>query len=249
MSSSRFAEDPIHAFLMEAHSITVDAQFIVDSLPNADLAAVERSAHQLGAVRKIVEVIDDDSVTDTVRQELLADSLETYRQIFDHLETNGLLDMDNIVHSTCLYLVFVSRIQASLDRTRDAWNHHKIRTEQSRTPIAMYELSREAAIRRGYWTGDPGDDGVVIDELYGFDGHAAAPAEPRDEPLERMEQPTNVPEERTTGILLNTDEELFAARDLLPGFDWARDDGNWGIDVYCEAVVLMNSVLAASKSV
>ncbi|KAJ7601280.1 hypothetical protein FB45DRAFT_1017076, partial [Roridomyces roridus] len=72
MSSSRFAEDPIHAFLMEAHSITVDAQFIVDSLPNADLAAVERSAHQLGAVRKIVEVIDDDSVTDTVRQELLA---------------------------------------------------------------------------------------------------------------------------------------------------------------------------------
>ncbi|KAJ7865063.1 hypothetical protein B0H13DRAFT_1898816 [Mycena leptocephala] len=39
--------DPVHTFLMESHNICVQAQFIVDSLPNAELPAVERSTHQL----------------------------------------------------------------------------------------------------------------------------------------------------------------------------------------------------------
>lgn len=63
--------DPVHTFLMEAHNICVEAQFVVDSLPNAELPAVERSTHQLGAVRQIVSVLEDDSVTEAVRQELL----------------------------------------------------------------------------------------------------------------------------------------------------------------------------------
>lgn len=41
-------------------------------------------------------------------------------QIFAYLEENELLDMENPVHSTCLFLVFHRRIQAALDRARDA---------------------------------------------------------------------------------------------------------------------------------
>ncbi|KAJ7588911.1 hypothetical protein C8J56DRAFT_785153, partial [Mycena floridula] len=58
----------------------------------------------------------------------------------------------------CLYLVFQPCIQESLDQTREAWNHHQIRTAGYRTPVAIYELSRETAIRQGYWTGDSSDD-------------------------------------------------------------------------------------------
>ncbi|KAK6993145.1 hypothetical protein R3P38DRAFT_2800892 [Favolaschia claudopus] len=125
------------------------------------------------------------------------DALETFRQIFDYLEKNDLLDMENPVHSACLFLVFKRRIQAALDRARDAWNHHRMRTQHDKTPIAIYELSRTAAIIRGYWTGDPGDDmDAASDPLYGFDGDAPLPPSGLPEPLERMDQPTGTAEER-----------------------------------------------------
>lgn len=176
------------------------------------------------------------------------DSLETFRQIFDYLEKNNLLDMDNPVHSTCLYLVFHHRIQASLDRTREAWNHHRLRTEHDKTPVALYELSREAALNRGYWTGDPGDSLGTVDPLYGYDREAPAPPAgvTANEPLERMEQPSGTDAERDGGILINGDEDLEAARELLGDFDCERDDGNWGIEVFCEAVVRMTSALSAT---
>ncbi len=114
-------------------------------------------------------------------------------QIFMYLERAGLLDMDVEVHRVCLFLVFHSRIQAALDRTRDAWNHHKLRTERNRTPVALYELSRETAINRGYWTGDPGDpvDEVSADPAYGVDQRAPAPpvAEMNEEPTQAGAEP------------------------------------------------------------
>ena len=85
--------------------------------------------------------------------------------------------MENEAHRICLYLVFSKRIQASLDRTQDTWNQHKIRTEHNRCPVALYELSREKAIVQGYWTGDPGDpaEDVLNDAAYGIDGEAPLP--------------------------------------------------------------------------
>ncbi|KAJ7899806.1 hypothetical protein B0H13DRAFT_2336854 [Mycena leptocephala] len=44
---------------MEAHSITTQAQCIIDSLPNAEFPAVERSSHQLEAIRQILGTIED----------------------------------------------------------------------------------------------------------------------------------------------------------------------------------------------
>ncbi|KAJ6526840.1 hypothetical protein DFH09DRAFT_1285797 [Mycena vulgaris] len=70
------------------------------------------------------------------------------------------------------------RIHASLDRTHDGWNHHKIRTEKkNKTPGAIDELSRERAIVRGYWTGDlSGDLEIVANHLLcGYDGEAPLP--------------------------------------------------------------------------
>ncbi|KAJ7725804.1 hypothetical protein B0H16DRAFT_1332570 [Mycena metata] len=253
--------DPVHTFLMEAHNICVQAQFIVDSFPNADLPAVERSTHQLSAVRQIVVAIVGPEFTERIREELLAtvdrlwrdvrkDALEAFRQIFDYLEKNELLDMENPIHSVCLFLVFHRRIQAALDRAREAWNHHRMRTQHDKTPVAMYELSRAAAITRGYWTGDPGDDNdVASDPLYGYDGEAPLPpaAAIVNEPLERTEQPVGTGPEREGGILVNDDEELGRAKELLGEFDCDRDDGNWGIEVYVEAVILMMSRLGLEE--
>ncbi|KAJ7906727.1 hypothetical protein B0H13DRAFT_2333170 [Mycena leptocephala] len=113
---------------------------------------------------------------------------------------------------------------------------HKIRTARNKIPIAIFELSREEAIRRGYWTGDPGDDpNVAADPFYGYDGHAPLPpiAEQNGEPQATADEPVGIDAEREAGICINDDEKLDDVRELMEDFDFGRDDENWGIDVYC----------------
>ncbi|KAF9004171.1 hypothetical protein BDZ89DRAFT_1145726 [Hymenopellis radicata] len=181
------------------------------------------------------------------------DCLEIFRQIFFYLERAGVLDMENPIHRLCLFLTFQSRIQASLQQAKDAWNHHKLRTERNRTPVLLYELSREQAINRGYWTGDMGDPIEVVEgnNSYGID--PSAPLPPANEMNSADDHPSVPPREsgdnwdsnrqKAGGILLNKDEELEYGRQLMQDYDFERDDGNWGIEVYCEAVQTMTSRL------
>lgn len=172
------------------------------------------------------------------------DSLESFRQVFMYLEETGLLVMDDPIHRICLYLVFQNRVQKSLDRTLDAWNHHKIRTEHNKTPIAIFELSRQTAITRGFWTGDPGDEvDVAADAMYGFDGEAPNPPPSNlyDDPSCVQADNIGSADEMEAGILVNSDDELNEVQGMLGNLDFEKDDGNWGINVYCEAVITLLS--------
>ena len=62
----------------------------------------------------------------------------------------------------------------------------------------------------------------------------ADPAQATDEPQQQ----------RDAGILLNSDEELDRGREILTDFDFTRDDQNWGIEVYTEAVASYYSRMA-----
>ncbi|GAW01233.1 hypothetical protein LENED_002817 [Lentinula edodes] len=176
------------------------------------------------------------------------DSLEVFRKIFQYLVDIGLLDSENSIQSLCLYVVYRNRIQASLDRTLSAWNNHQLRTEHHKTPIAIYELSREKAINQGYWTGDPGDD--VRTASHPFYGQEDGDLPPLDELANDPTQPNYTPynskdEEKADGIFVNDDDEIQDVKDFLvaEGFDYDREDGNWGIDVYCEAVMKIQQLL------
>ncbi|KAG6835487.1 hypothetical protein H0H93_000897, partial [Arthromyces matolae] len=171
-------------------------------------------------------------------------ALEYFRQTFLHLERSGLLDMEQPAHRLALFLVFESRIQKQLDETLASWNHHSLRTERYRSPIALWELSRQDAITQGYWTGDPGDQAGNVDDLYGVDGQESALGEadmdgdaPRAEPNESIEV------EREAGLFVNEDEEVLHARELLKDVDLTRDDNNNGIDVFCKARMILESYL------
>ncbi|KAJ6624606.1 hypothetical protein B0H10DRAFT_1908466 [Mycena sp. CBHHK59/15] len=246
------AEDDIHQFFMEAHRISQEAQFIVDSLPNAEQPAVERLPISVSHHYNLLEILPlrllHNIRIERLWRDIRKDTLESFRQIFIYLTDNDLLDMKNDMLRSCLFLVFQPRIQVSLNRTHEAWNNHKIRTDCNKTPVAIYEVSREAAIRRGYWTGDPGDDinTVANDALYGYDGEAPLPP-PSDAALDAtihtpMEAPLGLEEERAAGICLNDDDELAAIWELMPDFDFDFEDGNWGIYVFCRAVVLLSSI-------
>lgn len=59
MSGQDEAFDGPHQFFMEAHRITIEAQFIVAALPTADSQAVERITLQLDAIRTILLSLQD----------------------------------------------------------------------------------------------------------------------------------------------------------------------------------------------
>ena len=177
------------------------------------------------------------------------DTIQLFREIFQYLESSGLLDMGNMIERVCLFLVFLPRIQASLDQTRDSWNLHRMRTERYKTPQAIYELSRTKAIRAGYWP-NPGDDvSLAADPDYGVDGEApAGPAdELADDPASAdADQPTGADAQRDAGIFVTDDGELEEVREALADFDFVEDDGNFGIDVYCRAVELATAYFASA---
>jgi len=172
------------------------------------------------------------------------DTIQLFREIFQHLEANGLLDMGNAIQRVCLFLVFLPRIQASLDETRHSWNLHKMRTEHFKSPQAMYELSRTKAMRAGYWPNPGDDEDVAADPEYGVDGEEQAPPadELADDPRSAEgDEPVAADAQRDAGIFITGDGELDEMRQALGDFDFVEDDGNFGIDVYLRAVHLGNA--------
>jgi hypothetical protein len=63
------------------------------------------------------------------------------------------------------------------------------------------------------------------------------------DPESPREEPVGVAAEKEAGIFLNDDGELNDVRSLMEDFDFDENDGNWGIDVYCRAVILLSSVM------
>jgi hypothetical protein len=51
--------DPVENFFVSAETICTDAQFVIDSLPNADRFAAERSLRQLSAIQIVLGGMDD----------------------------------------------------------------------------------------------------------------------------------------------------------------------------------------------
>lgn len=160
--------------------------------------------------------------------------------------------MECEVHRVCLFLTYHHRIQHSLNETVASWNLHKVRTAGNKTPLALYQLSREKAINQGYWTGDPGDDVGAVSDNYGEDPRERfSPAdELADDPhtADYRDFENDVEMEREAGIFVNDDEEIKAAKECLDGYDFEAEDGNFGLDVYCNAVTRLTALIYSDSS-
>ncbi|KAJ7448555.1 hypothetical protein FB451DRAFT_1532788 [Mycena latifolia] len=64
--------DSVHQFLMECHKISTEAQFTVDSLPNAETPAVERVTHQLDTIRDILLGLNDPHLSGDTLEAVIA---------------------------------------------------------------------------------------------------------------------------------------------------------------------------------
>jgi hypothetical protein len=65
------SHDAAHHFFMESHRIATEAQFIIDSLPNAEIPAVERIVRQLDSIRTILLSLNDPATTPDETEQLL----------------------------------------------------------------------------------------------------------------------------------------------------------------------------------
>ena len=61
----------------------------------------------------------------------------TFRELFMFLESQQMLDPENVADLFSLHYVFLPRIQKSLNVFREAWSRHRLSTERGRTPIQV----------------------------------------------------------------------------------------------------------------
>ncbi|XP_016089769.1 uncharacterized protein [Sinocyclocheilus grahami] len=64
--------------------------------------------------------------------------LHCFYNEFYSLEDSGSLDPENDIHKVSLQLVYLPEIQTRLSRFHEAWNHHRLRTENNRTPSQIW---------------------------------------------------------------------------------------------------------------
>jgi hypothetical protein len=61
-----------------------------------------------------------------------------YYNIFQCLEDQALLNVDNNIHLFCLKYVFLPRIKQSLVMFQEAWNNHPLSSEHCSTPNQLW---------------------------------------------------------------------------------------------------------------
>ena len=58
------------------------------------------------------------------------------------MEQDGILDVDNEFHLLSLHLVYLTRIQSSVDRFLHAVSNRPLRTEHNKTPMQMWIMGQ-----------------------------------------------------------------------------------------------------------
>ncbi|KAI9534203.1 hypothetical protein NQZ68_016922, partial [Dissostichus eleginoides] len=61
-----------------------------------------------------------------------------YYDLFNFLESEGIIDIDNEMHMWALHYVYLPRINHDLRGFLDQWNNHGLRTERHQSPIQLF---------------------------------------------------------------------------------------------------------------
>ena len=143
-----------------------------------------------------------------------------YRNIFNFLEQNQLLDPLSEMNMFALHYVFIPRINRSLTELTNSWNNHPMSSVHKRSPLQQWHSGLAACLNSDYsavqsvlngndWGGYGVDDVVSQDDDHAYD--------------------VEVPQVH----LLLTEEQLqFIHESIEP----LSDDDNHGIDLYITTI-------------
>ncbi|KAK4688286.1 hypothetical protein P7C73_g1822, partial [Tremellales sp. Uapishka_1] len=74
---------------------------------------------------------------------------DSYRLVFEYLEENGMLNIENPVELWCLHFCYIPMLNHSLVWFTNRWNKHKMRTEGGRSPEQIAFQGCMTALSRG----------------------------------------------------------------------------------------------------
>lgn len=141
-----------------------------------------------------------------------------YREIFQDLENGNFLSQLDEVDLFCLHLVYLPRVQRSLDAFVSLHNNHNVRTEGNKTPLDLWHYGVNQNLNLVEDIGDP--------EAYGIDYEGPVPQIQTNNNVE-------VPE-----VVLDLPQSI---QDELSSFNAFQDDNNFGIDLYLQLRTYLNN--------
>ena len=150
-----------------------------------------------------------------------------YYCLFSFLEERNLLDINDDLHLHVLHIVFIPRINNSLQLFTEGWDSHPLRTAGNDSPNKLW--------LRGQLTYTPdGNDGsedarATMDDLYGVDSDG--PPVPDDDTNTVVVIPPNSPLSENQVVELNTRVDVLA------------HSQSYGIDLYLEALDIARNMI------
>ena len=96
-------------------------------------------------------------------RDLNASITSPFKIVFEELEEEGHLDVDNETDMFCLHHVYLPRINQALTNHMNAHNHHKISTEGSATPLQLFTVYMPSPSFRNSDVSDPTPGGWAAD--------------------------------------------------------------------------------------
>ncbi|KAI7796991.1 hypothetical protein IRJ41_010933 [Triplophysa rosa] len=139
--------------------------------------------------------------------------------LFNFMEEHGVLDSLNELHLFCLHYIYLPRIQRSATEFQNQWNNHGLSTQGGQTPLQLWQTGI---------VNNAGMHNPSINGIYDTNSGSAI-----DDNITLSESQTNSnvvvpPITFTTGdTTINTLPQMF---------DPFEDDGNHGIDLFCNLV-------------
>ena len=153
--------------------------------------------------------------------------LRVFHLTFRHLCQTNIYDPDNEVDRFSLIFVYRPLLQRSLRQFTRIWNHHKLRTEQHRTPVQLYA------------DGNPGSLWVprTSEELqeYGIDWDGPAPLVTDDETETVTIEPPRNPLNNEDWRVLERQfrDQLYPDEETVEN-NIMSQDFSYGFDIYFE---------------
>jgi hypothetical protein len=152
--------------------------------------------------------------------------LRIYITVFNYLEDNCGLDIDNIVYMFCLHYVYLPRINNTLKLFTEAWNLHSIRTEHNLNPTQLFTQGMLQHGIRGI------EDLAGNLTEYGIDWNGPTPSDELNT-IVIVDEPRNI---------LNNRQYLNLVSNVNP----LQTDNCYGINVYLECVHVVANILQHS---
>ncbi|KAL2089875.1 hypothetical protein ACEWY4_014563 [Coilia grayii] len=133
-----------------------------------------------------------------------------FSNIFQFIEEHNVLDSLNELHLFCLHYIYLPRIQRAATEFQNQWNHHSLSTQGGQTPLQLWQR------------------GIIMTGIGLNDSRNTDSASGIDRPFPDLQTNNNV-----VVPLLNIEVDETTMNRLRQRFDPFEDDGNQGIDLFC----------------